>query len=138
MSNVDLDVRAVMLQQEREARDIQELKESISKILAALVNHNEIPEWLTLEQAVKLKGGSALNTVKNNIWLRPGAINPQLHRYCGGRLVYNRDEVVLPWLRVTDENLRDYITHTCGISSIPAELEAKLRKAEMRIGVENA
>ena len=137
MNNVDLDVKTVLLQQEREAREIQELKESLNKILTAVVNHNDIPEWLTLEQAVKLKGGNTLNTVKCNVWLRPGAANPRLHRYCGGRMVYHRDEVVLPWLQVTDENLREYIINTCGISQIPQELERKLVKAEQRIGGQN-
>ena len=138
MKNIDIDVKTVLLQQEREAREIQEVKECLNKILSAVVNRDDIPEWLTLEQAVKLKGGNSLNTVKCNNWLKPGAGSPRFSRICGGRTVYHRDSVIIPWLSVTDENRRDYILHTCGITNIPVDLERKLLKAEQRMGGENA
>lgn len=132
MTNIDLDVKSVMLQEERNSRDLQEIKEGMNKLLSMVVNRSDIPEWLTLDQAVALKGLNK-NTVKCNPYLRPGAGNPRMQRYCGGRLVFNRDEVVLPWLRVTDENLLEYLTETCGITQIPDKLKQKLEKAGKRM-----
>lgn len=129
MSNIDLDVKTVMLQEERTQRDLQELKEGMNKLLSMVVNHSDIPEWLTLDQAVALKGLNK-NTVKCNPYLRPGAGNPKMQRHCGGRLVFHRDEVVIPWLQVTDENLLEYMTETCGITQIPDKLRQKLAKVE--------
>lgn len=129
--NIDLDVKTMILQEERNRRDLQELKESVQKLLSMSVNHSDIPEWLTLEQAVALKGMN-LNTVKCNAYLRPGAGNPKMQRYCGGRLVFHRDSVVLPWLKITDESLLNYITQTCGLTTIPEKIRIKLEKAELR------
>ena len=81
MSNIDLDVKTVMLQEERTQRDLQELKAGMKKLLAMVVNHSDIPEWLTLDQAVALKGLNK-NTVKCNPYLRPGAGNPKMQRHC--------------------------------------------------------
>ena len=72
MSNIDLDVRTVMLQEERNLRELQELKKGMNKILSMVETHSEIPEWVTLDQAVSLKGLNK-NTVKCNPYLRPGA-----------------------------------------------------------------
>ena len=132
MSNIDLDVKTVMLQEERTQRDLQELKAGMKKLLAMIVNHSDIPEWLTLDQAVALKGLNK-NTVKCNPYLRPGAGDPKMQRQCGGRLVFYRDEVVIPWLQVTDENLLEYITETCGITQIPEKLRQKLAKVETSV-----
>lgn len=129
--NFDLDVKTMILQEERNRRDLQELKESVQKLLSMSVSHSDIPEWLTLEQAVALKGMN-LNTVKCNAYLRPGAGNPKMQRYCGGRLVFHRDSVVLPWLKITDESLLNYITQTCGLTTIPEKIRIKLEKAELR------
>lgn len=129
--NFDLDVKTMILQEERNRRDLQELKESVQKLLSMSVNHSDIPEWLTLEQAVALKGMN-LNTVKCNAYLRPGAGNPKMQRYCAGRLVFHRDSVVLPWLNITDETLLDYITITCGLTKIPDKIRIKLEKAKLR------
>lgn len=132
MSNIDLDVKTVMLQEERTLRELQELKEGMNKLLSMVVTHSEIPEWVTLDQAVALKGLNK-NTVKCNPYLRPGAGNPKMQRYCGGRLVFNRDEVVIPWLRITDEELLEYLTETCGITHIPDKIRQKLEKAGNRL-----
>ena len=56
-----------------------------------------------------------------------------MQRHCGGRLVFNRDEVVIPWLQVTDENLLEYMTETCGITQIPEKLRQKLAKVETSV-----
>ena len=132
MSNIDLDVKTVMLHEERTLRELQELKVGLNKLLSTVVTHSDIPEWVTLEQAVALKGLNK-NTVKCNPYLRPGAGNPKMQRYCGGRLVFNRDEVVIPWLHITDEGLLEYLTETCGITHIPDKIRQKLEKAEKRL-----
>lgn len=132
MSNIDLDVKTVMLQEERSLRELQELKEGMQKILSMVVTNSELPEWVTLDQACLAKGLNK-NTVKCNPYLRPGAGNPKMQRHCGGRLVFNRDEVVIPWLSVTDENLLEYLTETCGLTHIPDKLRQKLTKVEVPV-----
>lgn len=132
MSNLDLDVKTVMLQEERTLRELHELREGMQKLLSMIVTNSELPEWVTLDQACSAKGLNK-NTVKCNPYLRPGAGNPKMQRHCGGRLVFNRDEVVIPWLSVTDENLMEYLTVTCGITHIPDKVRQKLEKAGNRL-----
>jgi len=130
VSNIDLDVKTVMLQEERTLRELQELKDGMNKLLSMVVSHEEMPEWLTLEQATALKGVN-FNTTKCNVLTRPGAGNPKLQRYCNGRLMFHRD-VVKYWMQQTDETMLRYITETCGITHIPEEYRKKLEQAARR------
>ena len=75
----------------------------------------DLPEHITLEQAVALKGGCALNTVKARWWLQPCA-GTNSHRI-GGRKCWNKSEV-LQWLEITDADLPDY-ARKFGIKKIP-------------------
>ena len=141
LANLDLDIRQIMLVQEREIREMQELRDGINKLLSMVVSRTDIPEWLTLEQACALKGANTYNTVKQRFWLKPGAGLPKFQKVCGGRIVYNRDEVILPWLNVTQENLLYYLTSVCGLSasSLPRklvqELEAAAKQVEQSVSV---
>lgn len=131
MTNIDLDIRQIMLAQEREMREMQVLREDLNKILSMSVNRRDIPEWLTLEQACALKGANSYNTVKQRFWLKPGAGLKKFQKVCGGRIVYNRDEVIIPWLNITSENLLYYLTSVCGLktSSLPEKLVRELEEA---------
>ena len=129
----DLNYRAIMLQEERTLRELHELKDKLNAILTTGINRSDIPEWLTIEQCASLKGLN-INTLKCNAWLRPGEGARGMQRYCGGRLVFNRDEVVLPWLSVTDDMLESYLTETCGYRVIPEVILRKIRKAKEKTG----
>lgn len=135
MTSIDLDVKSVMLQAERNARELAALKDGMNKLLASVTTQN-IPEWVTLEQAVSLKGTN-LNTTKSNVLLRPGAGNPALQRHCNGRLVFNYHDVVLPWISVTDENLGEYLQNVCHIQVIPDKIKRIIENAKTRTGGQN-
>ncbi len=128
-TRIDLDLREILLKEERTARDVKEMKESINELLSKIDSRSAVPEWLNLEQVAALKGVN-FNTIKTCSYLRPGAGNPKMQRYCGGRLVFHRDTVVLPWLSVTDEKLEDYLINVCGIKNIPDKFLKKIRKAK--------
>jgi len=65
----------------------------------------EMPEWVTLEQALAYKGGAAKATLYSQAWLQPccGANS----RFVGGRKCWRRNDV-LEWLDVTDDTLWQY------------------------------
>ena len=65
----------------------------------------DLPEWFTLEQAVRLKGGASLNTYKARSIYQP--LCGIRESTVGGRKVWNRD-TVLEWLSVTDDQLEEY------------------------------
>lgn len=64
-----------------------------------------IPEWLTLEECVPLKGGAALNTVKSKPWLQPCA--GKNSKKVGGRKCWQKEDV-FEWLKIDDEKLDEY------------------------------
>ena len=134
MGNLDLDIRQVMLLQERETRELQELKKCINKILANINTQTEIPEWVDLKQACQLKRLNSYNTVKQHFWLKPGGGQKKFQRICDGRIVYNRDEVIIPWLSVTSENLLTYL-EDCGLDKncLPDKLRKELESAAKRL-----
>lgn len=131
----DLNYRAILLQEERTLRELNELRDKLNVLLTTGINRSDIPEWLTIEQCASLKGLN-INTLKSNVWLRPGGGSRDMQRYCAGRLVFNRDKVVIPWLSITDDLLESYLTETCGYRIIPDVILRKIRKAKEKKGGE--
>ncbi len=69
------------------------------------VRITDLPEWITLEKAVQIKGGGAYQTYKTSMWLQPCCgLNA---RRVAGRKVWQRDDV-LEWLGITDDLLWEY------------------------------
>ncbi|MCL2410098.1 MAG: hypothetical protein FWC97_00500 [Treponema sp.] len=64
-----------------------------------------LPEWVTLEQAAAIKGGPLLTTYRQRSFLRPCC--GRNYQMVGGRRCWHRDDVI-PWLAITDRELRDY------------------------------
>jgi hypothetical protein len=92
----------------RDARKKDETKE----------RHDVIPEWVTLQQAAKYKGGAAFDTYKTQYWLQPCCgLNS---RKLGGRKVWRREDVI-EWLSVTDDQLWEYAVSKG--ASIPGKYE---------------
>ncbi|MDR2245332.1 MAG: hypothetical protein LBE17_01455 [Treponema sp.] len=80
--------------------------------------YESIPEWVTLQQAAKYKGGAAFDTFKTQYWLQPCCgLNS---RKIGGRKVWKREDVI-EWLSVTDDQLWEYAARKG--ASIPAKYE---------------
>lgn len=66
----------------------------------------QLPEFITLELAAKLKGGAAFNTYKTRAHLQPcgGARSVRV----GGRKCWKKSDV-LEWLTVDDTGLEAYL-----------------------------
>ena len=65
----------------------------------------DVPAWVTLEAAVKLKGGGALSCYKNDLILQPCCgTNSKL---VGGRKCWMYKDVI-EWLQITDGDLKTY------------------------------
>jgi hypothetical protein len=80
---------------------MQELKAGIND----KSKYDNLPEWLTLEQCVQLKGGTTLSNYRNKIFLQPCCgLN---YKLLGGRKVWKKEDVIL-WLSVTDDQLKKY------------------------------
>jgi hypothetical protein len=80
--------------------------------------YESIPEWVTLQQAAKYKGGAAFDTFKTQYWLQPCCgLNS---RKIGGRKVWRREDVI-EWLSVTDDQLWEYALSKK--ASIPSKYE---------------
>jgi hypothetical protein len=80
---------------------IQELKAGIIKE----AKYDNLPEWLTLEIAASLKGGTTLSNYRNKIFLQPCCgLNYKLQ---GGRKVWKKENVI-EWLSITDDQLKAY------------------------------
>jgi len=65
----------------------------------------ELPEWVTLELAVQLKGGGAIGSYKNDLYIQPCCgVNSKL---IAGRKCWNYKDVI-EWLEITDSDLKKY------------------------------
>ncbi|MGP1522648.1 MAG: hypothetical protein ACTTKC_05025 [Treponema sp.] len=66
---------------------------------------DKLPEWITLETAVKLKGGGALETYKTSLFLQP-CCGTNSASVCGRKSWKKSD--VIEWLEITDHTLKSY------------------------------
>lgn len=65
----------------------------------------ELPEWLTLEQAVMIKGGGSLSTYKTRYVYQPCC--GRNSKKIAGRKCWKKEDV-LEWVQVTDDLLPEY------------------------------
>jgi hypothetical protein len=94
LQSLDMKISQLIL----EIRDTQKREDS-KKI------YESMPEWVTLQQAAKYKGGAAFDTYKTRYWLQPCC--GMKSRKVGGRKSWHRDDVI-EWLSVTDNQLWSY------------------------------
>lgn len=66
----------------------------------------QLPEFITLEQAAKLKGGASYNTYKTRYHLQPCGGTQSVR--VGGRKCWKKADV-LEWLTVDDTGLEAYL-----------------------------
>jgi hypothetical protein len=107
LQSLDMKISRLIL----EIRDTQKQEEN-KKL------YESVPEWVTLQQAAKYKGGAAFDTYKTQYWLQPCC--GLKSRKLGGRKVWRREDV-LEWLSVTDDQLWDYASRIG--ASIPNKYE---------------
>ena len=94
-------------------------------LLLSVVQDLMIPEWLTIEEACKLKGVN-LNTVRNSIFFQPrcGRVDDYMH----GRKVWHKTTVI-EWFSVTDSNRDQYIEKILGSEYVKQYYEREKKKA---------
>lgn len=101
MNTLELTLKGVDLQLTQICHSILELKLEVAK----KSKYDDLPEWLNIEMAAKLKGGFCIETMKNKPFLQPccGANS----RTIGGRKCWKKDDVVF-WIGITDADLKSY------------------------------
>jgi hypothetical protein len=67
--------------------------------------YDELPEWINLDLATKLKGGCSPEWIKNKLFLQPCCGTN--YKMVGGRKCWRKDDVIA-WLDITDSNLKTY------------------------------
>ena len=81
---------------------------------------DELPEWINIDLATKLKGGCSPQWIKNKLFLQPCCgLN---YKFIGGRKCWQKEDVIF-WLDITDSNLKEY-GEKWGVS-IPANYEKR-------------
>jgi hypothetical protein len=98
-----------------EALILQGLQIELSKITLTLnelkaatikkTKYDNLPAWINIDMAAKLKGGCSVDWIKNTLCLQPCCgTNYQL---IGGRKCWRLDDVI-EWLDIADSGLKKY------------------------------
>jgi Trm5-related predicted tRNA methylase len=67
--------------------------------------YDDLPEWVNIDLAAKLKGGCSPDTIKNKLFLQPCCGTN--YKTIGGRKTWRKDDVIA-WLDITDSDLKKY------------------------------
>jgi hypothetical protein len=122
----NLQLHSISLQLDRYALLLQELNLAVSKRQIDEERQKalrDVPEWVNLDEAHKLKGGGALNTIKTRYYYQPCCgLN---YKYIDGRKCWSRD-VILEWLTVTDDQLLEYAQKYK--ASIPDDVKTRFKE----------
>jgi len=88
--------------------ELSKLTLAFNELKNAVINKSkyaDVPAWVTIEVAVKLKGGGALSSYKNDLYLQPCCgTNYKLQ---SGRKCWHYKDVI-EWLEITDSDLKQY------------------------------
>jgi hypothetical protein len=82
--------------------------------------YDELPEWINIDLAAKLKGGCSPDTVKNKLFLQPCCGTN--YKTIGGRKCWKKDDVIT-WVEIDDSGLKAY-AEKYGVS-IPENYERR-------------
>lgn len=82
--------------------------ESVEKLPGTLLRQEdeELPEFVTLELAARVKGGAMYNTYRSRYYLQPCGGTRSVR--VGGKKCWRREDVI-PWLSVDDTALPGYL-----------------------------
>jgi hypothetical protein len=101
MNQIELILQGFNLELAKMTIALNELKDEIK----TKTKYEDLPEWINLNQAVKLKGGCALQCVRNQLFLQPCCgLN---YKYIGGRKCWKREDVIA-WIGMNDSDLKEY------------------------------
>lgn len=84
---------------------IEKITSELEKLTTQQNMAVEMPRWITLELAAKLKGGAAFETYRTRFYLQPCAGTNSTK--IGGKKSWKKEDVLL-WLDVTDADLPSY------------------------------
>jgi hypothetical protein len=84
--------------------------------------YGDLPEWITLDTAIALKGGASKATYRQEPFLQPCC--GKNYRRVGGRRCWRRDDII-EWLGITDDD---------GLKSYTENLGVELPKIYLRRG----
>jgi hypothetical protein len=82
--------------------------------------YDELPEWINIDLASKLKGGCSPDTIKNKLFLQPCCGTN--YKTIGGRKCWRKDDVIV-WVGIDDSGLKTY-AEKYGVS-IPENYERR-------------
>ena len=88
--------------------ELSKLTLAFNQLTDAVVNkskYEEIPAWVTLENAIKLKGGCAPSSYQNDLFLQPCCGTN--YKLIGGRKCWHY-KFILEWLEIADSDLKLY------------------------------
>ena len=100
MNSNQLTLEALTLAIQEQKEVLCELQQTVKSITTA-----EIPYWVTLTEAAKLKGGSTKTTLAHKPWQQPCCGTN--YRRANGHRVWARAQII-EWLQITDDKLEDY------------------------------
>jgi hypothetical protein len=101
MNQTELMLQSLKLEMASITKEMQSLRQEIEK----KTRIEALPEWVTLEMAVAIKGGPALATYRTKLFLQPCC--GRNSKLIGGRKSWARQDIV-DWLAITDSDLKDY------------------------------
>jgi hypothetical protein len=101
MNESELILQGYKLELAALTREIQSLRFDIEKKSRT----DALPEWVTLEIAVSMKGGAALATYRTKLFLQPCC--GRNYKLVGGRKCWKREDVI-NWIEITDNELKNY------------------------------
>jgi hypothetical protein len=88
--------------------ELSKITLAINELKAATLTkskYENLPAWVNVDLATKLKGGCSIDTIKNNLCLQPCCGTN--YRYIGGRKCWKLDDVIA-WLDIADSDLKTY------------------------------
>lgn len=88
-----------------EVQKVQFLVNNITALFTSEVFHREIPEYVSLKEAAKLKGITSYENLMKKPWHQPccGTNSVKIN----GHRAWKRQDVI-EWLSITDSNLEQY------------------------------
>jgi len=88
--------------------ELSKLVFALGELKHSIVNkskYDDLPAWVNIELAVKLKGGCSLAHVKNSLFLQPCCGTN--YKTIGGRKCWRLNDVI-DWLEISDSDLKKY------------------------------
>ena len=98
---LELTLQGLNLELTKISYTLDELKAEVTR----KSKYDDLPEWINIDLAIKMKGGCSPKWIKNNQFLQP-CCGTNFKRI-GGRKCWDKEAVIF-WLAITDSELKNY------------------------------